>query len=124
MNFGRYTQKTQKPQMTPAAAAWEANGVPEHTSIVTHGLDMGDEGMVGSHTADKVSLRNAHPHQAHSTGYDDSSLGVNYTNHGISAVNIKHGRRDKGAEHHPPSGLWDPTAVDHTPSMRGVFTDG
>ena len=100
--------KTQKPQLTPAAARWEANGVPEHTSIAKHGLDMGDEGMIGSHTNDKVMLTNSHPHQAHSVGYDDSSMGTNYTNHGIDAVHIKHGRRDKGAEHHPPLGLWSP----------------
>jgi hypothetical protein len=108
MNYGRYTMKTQKPQLTPAAANWEANGVPEHTSIAKHGLDMGDEGMIGSHSNDKVMLTNSHPHQAHSVGYDDSSMGTNYTNHGIDAVHIKHGRRDKGAEHHPPLGLWSP----------------
>jgi hypothetical protein len=115
MRYGRYHMKTQKPQLTPAAAAWEANGVPEHTKPATHGMDMGDEGMVGSHQSDEVMLKNAHPHQAHSVGYDDSDMGVNYKNHGIDAVHIKHGRRSKGAEHHPPSGLFDPTAVDHSP---------
>jgi len=108
-------QGSQAPQMTPAAAAWEANGVPAHTKIAQHGLDMGDEGMVGSHTADEVMLRNAHPHQAHSVGYEDSTLGTVYENHGFEAVSIKHGRRGKGAEHHPPAGLWEPTAIDHSP---------
>lgn len=117
-------KRTQSPTETPAAAAWEANGVPEHTSQAKYGMDMGDEDMVGAHTADKVTLRNAHPHQAHSIGYDDSDLGTNYENHGFDAVHIKHGRREKGAEHHPPLGLWEPTAIDHTPSMKGVFTDG
>jgi hypothetical protein len=105
---------TQSPQDTPAAAAWEASGVPEHTKPSKHGLDMGDEGMVGSHMADEVMLHNAHPHQAHSVGYTDDS-GASYENHGFDAVHIRHGRRDKGAEHHPPQGLWDPHAVDHSP---------
>jgi hypothetical protein len=115
---------TQVPAKSPAAMAWEANGVPEHTTNASQGMDMGDEGMVGSHTADRVMLQNAHPHQSHSTGYEDSTMGTTYENHGFESVHIKHGRRDKGAEHHPPKGLWEPTAVDHSTSTKGVFTDG
>lgn len=74
-----------------------------------------DEGMVGHHRADKVTLHNAHPHQSHSVGYEDSTMGTTYENHGFEAVHIMHGKRDKGPEHHPPKGLWEPNAVDHTP---------
>lgn len=72
---------------------------------------LSDEGMTGSHRADRVTLRNAHPHQSHSVGYHDSPMGQEHTNHGIEAVHIMHGKRDKGAEHHPPKGLYDPDAV-------------
>jgi hypothetical protein len=106
---------------TFASRMWQKDGAPAHTPPAKHGLDMGDEGMVGHHRADKVSLLNAHPHQAHSVGYEDAPGAAHYENHGIAAVHIKHGRRDKGAEHHPPLGLFDPDAEDHTPSMQRVF---
>lgn len=106
---------SQKPTgVTHAAAQWEADGAPAHAMNRTEGLDMGDEGMVGHHTADEITLHNAHPHQAHSVGYEDSTMGTSYENHGFEAVHIKHGRRHKGAEHHPPKGLFEPTALDTT----------
>jgi hypothetical protein len=94
-----------KPTGQFAAARWEADGAPAHSKPATHGLDMGDEGMTGHDGSDAVMLQNAHPHQAHSIGYEDSTMGTTYENHGFEAVHIKHGRRDKGAEHHPPLGL-------------------
>jgi hypothetical protein len=115
---------TQQPQEMSAVADWTANGTPKHTEPAVHGLDMGDEGMVGSHTNDRVMLLNAHPHQAHSVGYDAQDVGESYENHGFQAVHIRHGNRNKGAEHHPPLGLWDDGAVQHTAKTRGVFTDG
>ncbi len=96
---------SQTPKDTPAAAAWEANGTPKHTAMAIHGLDMGDEGMTGHDPSDKIMLMNAHPHQAHSVGYEDSTLGTTYENHGFESVHIKHGNRQKGSEHHPPLGL-------------------
>jgi hypothetical protein len=114
MNYGRYHTRTQKPQLAPAAAKWDVDGAPAHTAPSKQGLDMGDEGMVGHHQADAIMIMNAHPHQAHSVGYDDASAGTQYQNHGFDAVHIKHGRRDKGPEHHPPQGLWEPDAIDHS----------
>lgn len=100
---------------------WKAGGTPQHTEPAAYGLDMGDEGMVGHHQADEVTLRNAHPHQSHSVGYEDSTLGTVYENHGFAAVHFKHGNRGKGAEHHPPAGLFEPNAVDHTKKTQKVF---
>jgi hypothetical protein len=67
---------------------------------------LSDDGMTGQHTNDKVMLQNAHPHQAHSVGYDnehDSQM-----NHGIAGFTVSHPKRDKAPEHHPPKGLRDP----------------
>lgn len=96
---------TQTPKETPAVAAWESDGAPAHTAPAKYGRDMGDEGMTGHDSSDKVTLRNAHPHQSHSVGYEDSTLGTVYENHGFESVHIKHGNRGKGPEHHPPLGL-------------------
>ena len=104
-----------------ASHMWQKDGAPAHDKPATHGLDMGDEGMVGHHQADEVMLANAHPHQAHSVGYEDSERAASYTNHGIAAFHIKHGRRNKAPEHHPPLGLYEPDAVDHTKKMQTVF---
>ena len=111
-------------ESTPASAKWEHDGAPPHDKNATHGLETGDEGMVGHHQADHVMLHNAHPHQAHSVGYENSERAQSFESHGLEAFHIKHGRRNKGAEHHPPSGLYEPTALEHTPKTQGVFTNG
>jgi len=74
---------------------------------------LGDEGMVGQHRNDRVKMLNAHPHQEHSVGYHDSH-GTQYSTHGIDAVHFIHGKREKGAEHHPPKGLMEHNAIDHS----------
>jgi hypothetical protein len=70
---------------------------------------VGDDGMVGHHSHDHVIVHNAHPHQEHSVGYHDS--GTEYINHGFESVHFTHGKRDKGAEHHPPQGLMETGAL-------------
>ena len=102
---------------TPAAAAWEAGGTPQHTRVRTQGIDMGDEGMIGAHKAGRMTLANAHPYQSHSVGYEDSPAGTQYVNHGIDAVHIKHGRRDKNPESHPPLGLIDYEPTEHNSKL-------
>jgi hypothetical protein len=82
---------------------------------------MGDENMTGQHRADKVILHNAHPHQEHSIGYHDAAAGAKYENHGFESVHINHGRRDKGPEHHPPLGLYEPDALDSLKGKQTVF---
>jgi hypothetical protein len=69
---------------------------------------LSDDGMTGQHTNDRVMLRNAHPHQAHSVGYDNEH--GSQTNHGIQGFSVIHPKRDKAPEHHPPKGLMDHTA--------------
>jgi hypothetical protein len=100
---------------TPLEKAWPIHGKHNNNQV----LD--DKDMVGSHRNDKVTLHNAHPHTSHSVGYHDSPMGSSYENHGIEAVHIMHGRRDKPAEHHPPKGLWEPDALDHRQGMQTVF---
>lgn len=81
-----------------------------------------DDGMMGSHTNDKVMLGNAHPHTQHSVGYHvESPRHQPYENHGIEATHVVHHKRDKNAEHHPPKGLYDPGVVDHEKFTQSVF---
>jgi hypothetical protein len=80
------------------------SGVPTNKAPAKQGTMIPDEGMLGAHTSDHVVLRNSHPHQEHSVGYDGD---VAYKNHGFESIHVRHGSRDKNPEHHPPSGLYD-----------------
>jgi hypothetical protein len=80
------------------------SGVPHNKTPAKQGTHVPDENMLGAHTNDHVVLHNAHPHMEHSVGYDGDT---SYTNHGFEASHVSHGARDKGPEHHPPSGLYD-----------------
>lgn len=93
--FNHYAGVDQTPKHILSLAE---SGVPTNTKPASHGKDTPDEGMIGAHGNDRLPLHNAHPHMEHSVGYDGDS---NYTNHGISAIHVRHGKRDKGPEHLP-----------------------
>lgn len=63
------------------------SGVPQNKAPAKVGTDLGDEAMMP---------KNAHPHQEHSAGYGGD---VAYENHGFEAFHVRHGARDKQAEH-------------------------
>lgn len=97
--MGKFNHHAGSIQTPKHVLSMAESGVPEHTKPAPYGKDMADEGMLGAHSHDRLTMHNAHPHMEHSVGYDGDS---NYTNHGIDAIHIRHGKRDKGSEHHPP----------------------
>lgn len=92
----------------------------QHHTIDAHHNKTDDHGHKGAHEHDHVTLHNAHPH-AHPTHHHISQThndipphkksfnrGVNAIIDGLPIGQYKHhihDRRDKGPEHHPPSGL-------------------
>ena len=61
-----------------------------------------DHGHTGALPHTGMTLANAHPHQAHSVGYEEGPQAQLGETHGIDSFHVEHGRRQKGAEHHPP----------------------
>src|SRR5882757_8306427 len=100
--MGKFNHNSGVTQTPKHILAMVDSGVPHNKAPVAYGKDLGDEGMLGHHTNDHVTLHNAHPHVSHSIGYEGDSK---YKNHGIDAIHVRHGSRDKNPEHHPPSGL-------------------
>ena len=103
-----------------------------------------DHGHKGSHTHDHVVLHNAHPHadpihpsiqqqdpdskpnhqrwvggHPRSNGFKQASdMMISGVPHG-AYTHVVHDRRDKGPEHHPPSGLMNqtPAPADNSGNM-------
>ena len=94
---------------------------PLHSEHNHEHTDMGDDGMVGAHRNDRVLMHNSHPHQQHSKGHDAHH--EPHVNHGIQGFYIAHGKRDKGAEHHPPKGLMEHNANQNRHDMQSVLGD-
>jgi hypothetical protein len=74
-----------------------------------------DHGLKGSNSHDRITVHNAHPHQAHTHSEDVS----HYHSHGLMAMDITHDRRQKGEEHHPPLGL--DAAIQHSDTMQNCL---
>jgi hypothetical protein len=97
----------------------EPSDFPMHTALSTEHTDLGDDGMVGQHRNDRIMLRNSHPHQSHSVGYEAQH--ETHENHGLEGFSVVHGRRDKGPEHHPPKGLVEHKARQNRADMQSVM---
>jgi hypothetical protein len=117
-----YTKQNFGQEPTEFNHAVAPSAFPEHSDHPDFQKDLGDDGLIGQHRNDKVTLHNAHPHQEHSKGHDAHH--PTHLNHGFAGFHIAHGRRDKGSEHHPPKGLMEHNAVQHRGDMAketGVF---
>lgn len=103
---------TQKPTEHGGPLAVGIDAWPIHAETRQPPQTTGDDGMVGNHGHDRVTLHNAHPHQEHSKGYtSQDGIGTAYESHGFEGIHITHGKRDKAPEHHPPKGLMEHRAL-------------